>query len=489
MVSILHISDLHRDPRHEITNDALVDSLLRDRQRYTRDENQAIKSPDLVIVSGDIVTGVRHDHPNADAEVKRQYENAHEFLSRLTDNLLGGDKERLILVPGNHDIFSGGFFASIKQLNVNRDDPGVRELVQEVFNPNSQFRWSWKCLDVFEIVNKETYLRRLEPFCEFYTRFYENQRRMDIDPTKQYDIFDYPDFNVTVAALSSCYNSDLFNRQGDIHPTCLANAGEAVNNWHYKGRLRLAVWHHNTSGGPSKNNYMDQDVLQVLIDKGFSVGFHGHQHKPQFIDERLETVVKRKMTVISAGTLCGGPSDLPSGQRRSYNILELDTQTLTGTLHLRQMQNDSFVSPVWGPATFPTSLSSFVEFDVQAPPDPVSTEAGSTRLLAEAEAKLRAGNYDEAIGILLTLVDTNELARRLFLECLGKKDGKESNELTINYFDPPRSTTELLYLIDALWIEQKRERLRELLASAQVAESSDPTTIDVRRKYLARLDS
>jgi hypothetical protein len=34
-ISLLHISDLHRDPGSAIRNDALLNSLENDRQRYT----------------------------------------------------------------------------------------------------------------------------------------------------------------------------------------------------------------------------------------------------------------------------------------------------------------------------------------------------------------------------------------------------------------------------------------------------------------------
>jgi 3',5'-cyclic AMP phosphodiesterase CpdA len=56
-LSVLHISDLHRDPANPIGNAALLDSLVIDRDRYTSAETPAIRSPDVVIVSGDIVQG------------------------------------------------------------------------------------------------------------------------------------------------------------------------------------------------------------------------------------------------------------------------------------------------------------------------------------------------------------------------------------------------------------------------------------------------
>ena len=58
-LSVLHISDLHRDPENPIRNQVLLDSLERDRRRYTGEEMPRIRSPDLIIVSGDIIQGVK----------------------------------------------------------------------------------------------------------------------------------------------------------------------------------------------------------------------------------------------------------------------------------------------------------------------------------------------------------------------------------------------------------------------------------------------
>jgi len=57
-LSVLHISDLHRDPTNPIRNDVLLDSLEIDRRHYTAEETPPVQSPDLIIVSGDIIQGI-----------------------------------------------------------------------------------------------------------------------------------------------------------------------------------------------------------------------------------------------------------------------------------------------------------------------------------------------------------------------------------------------------------------------------------------------
>ena len=67
-LSILHVSDLHRDPKNEVRNKALLLSLEQDRDRY-RTETPKIPDPNLIIASGDIIHGVKHDAADAEAEL------------------------------------------------------------------------------------------------------------------------------------------------------------------------------------------------------------------------------------------------------------------------------------------------------------------------------------------------------------------------------------------------------------------------------------
>jgi hypothetical protein len=112
----------------------------------------------------------------------------------------------------------------------------------------------------------------------------------------------------------------------------------------------VATWHHSFFGAPHDDDYLDAGPLQVLIDAGVSLALHGHQHRTDCIDERYRLgPSERKITLLSAGTLCAGPRALRAGIPRSYNVVELDTDAWTGRLHQRQMLNEEFNLPVWGP--------------------------------------------------------------------------------------------------------------------------------------------
>lgn len=477
--AILHLSDLHRDSANPIGNQPLLDSLENDRQRYTRKEDPTIRSPDIVVVSGDIIQGVAPDVPDPKAKLRMQYEEALAFLGALTDRFAHGDRNRVVIVPGNHDVSASHVMESLTRVGLAPDRK--RDLVSQLFSPLSRLRWSWPAFELYEITDQTMYAERLAAFSSFYEEFYKGARRYSLDATKQLDIFDYPDLNLSVTAFSSCYNNDILNGQGAIHPECIAEASNRLRKAELQDRLRIAVWHHNTEGVPSRSNYMDPDILQNLIERGFSLGLHGHQHRPQFLDTKFRYGGDRRITVISAGTLCGGPS-FRFG--RAYNIIEVNTDTRTGRLHLREMQNDDLRLPIWGRRSLPAETGAFLDFKFDAPPEPPVRTDETTTLLIRAQRQYDRGEYQEAATTLTPIAGSDDLARRLLLECL-RQLGDTAD--IVARFDPPVSSEEAITLIDALWREGKRDRLLSLLSEPVIESSSDPSVVELRSKYLRRL--
>ena len=93
-ISILHISDLHKT--EGVTYDTLLDSLRDDKERW-KEEN--ILHPDFIVISGDLIQGAYKDE-----DIQQQYAEVSLFLEKLVDDFLDGEKSRLIMVPGNHDV-------------------------------------------------------------------------------------------------------------------------------------------------------------------------------------------------------------------------------------------------------------------------------------------------------------------------------------------------------------------------------------------------
>jgi hypothetical protein len=148
------------------------------------------------------------------------------------------------------------------------------------------------------------------------------------------------------------------------------------------------------------------------------------------------------------------------------------------------MQNDDLQRPIWGCRPLPAETTKFLDFKYDAPPEPLARPDHHTSVLLQAQKLYDQGDFQGAADALDGIVATDDLARRLLLDCLGHLGDKGK---IISRFDPPVSPTETICLMDALWSEGKRDRLRGLLAEPIVAASTDPSVVELRVKYSARL--
>ena len=481
-ISIMHISDLHRDPKNPISNEALFNSLIQDVENSAA-EDPPIPPPQIIIVSGDIIQGTGKDAKKPDEVLLEQYEQAEQFLGALADRLLNGNRQRIVIVPGNHDINFSKMFSALKEIDYATVDEKKRyELAGLICASQSKFRWSWGEFKLYEITDDTLYEERLAEFIAFYDRFYGGTRTYPSDPTQQFDIFDFSELELIVVGFNSCFLNDPWNRQGAIHPRAFSQACDELRKRQFRGRLRLAVWHHSTKGAPRQDDYMDTDFLQQLVNHGYSLGFHGHQHKPELIDEKFAFGGDRKVNALSASTLAGGERALAPGGTRGYNRVVLDTDEWQVELHARQMANPDFLNPIWVKSFLPNQKS-FQSFELQQP-RPVDPSAIASQDLPEAEKLLREKRNEEAAVILEPLAPLHDMAKRLLLQAFV---GCNNNEGIIRCFAEPFSPEEIIAVCDALWEKGQRDALRVILARPVVAEHQDPSVVHIRTKLLGRL--
>lgn len=450
IISILHIADLHRSQAFHISNTVLINSLEKDLERYANGED--IPKPSLIVVSGDIISG-----KGTKEEIYEQYEEAYVFLCEITDSFLDGNKEKIIIVPGNHDMNWYYSKTSMNSLPLNSNPDEKLKQKKDYYRLLKQdilMRWSWETFEFLRITDQVMYDKRMEEFVEFYERFYEGKRKYSLDSMKQYDIFDYPEFNLTVVGFNSCFRNDHCNLEGKINPDCIANVTRTLRQSKYNGRFLMTVWHHNTTGRPNDNNYMSSTVLQHLIESGFSLGFHGHQHKQDIVYEDFKLNSQKKMVVISSGSLCAGPDELPVGETRNYNIVKIDIQNLQLDVHVRKMLGDSFDSPIWVPSTTINNIS------INQPQQTdIDNESFGIQKMLEVDELIKKTDYEQALSILEKLSFENDLVRYLSLECFFHT--KRHKEI-IQYYMPPRSKREFIYLIDAIIAERDKDAILAL---------------------------
>ncbi len=313
--SILHISDIHKIP--EVKYDPLVQSLRRDFDSYT--VNEGIIEPSFVVVSGDLIQGAYTEN-----EIRNQYNDVESFLNSICEVFLQNDRNRLIIVPGNHDVSR---VATMSSMN-----PATRDykLCKESFFSGARdIRWNWDEHQFYEITDADAYNKRFDLFVDFYNRFFEGIREYPTKIEEQAYVVINHDYKVCFACFNSCNHLDHLCDTGCISDDALAFIGKELTDCHNSGYLNIGVWHHHFYGRPMETNYMDRDFLNDLLSCNINMGLFGHQHYSQVAEEYSDLLLCKddsvqKMLLVSSGTLFGGKKVLAENCHRQYNVIEVE---------------------------------------------------------------------------------------------------------------------------------------------------------------------
>ena len=250
--SILHISDLHRSLQDPFSNDELISALVSDRDRYLH-ENPSISAPEAIIVSGDIIQGVPLRTADYESEIKIQYAMAEAFLDELARRFLSGDRSRLVIVPGNHDVDWNTAFAAL--MPVDKSDM-PENLETALYSANSPYRWDWKTQTLYYIADPDRYEHRMDAFWTFFERFYSGiPGLIKILGRADANLFGLFDNRIGVAAFNSCHGNDCFAFHGMIRKDTIARSHLEMDDSGRIFDLRIAVWHHSIEGAPYQISY------------------------------------------------------------------------------------------------------------------------------------------------------------------------------------------------------------------------------------------
>ena len=472
MPSILHISDLHRTSGPRLNNAELLSALLSDAERW---ESDGITRPELIVVSGDVIQGVSLNSEPSDSEIADQYGEANDFLCGLVTEFLGSDRSRLVVVPGNHDVDWHRARAAMQPL-----ESCPSRVAQLALEADSGVRWDWDEQCAYEIVDTDLYESRYNRFRQFQDEFYAplNQGPR-VDNNRDIIFFDYPELNIAVVGFASWHGNDCFCHVGQIHVSDVAASRDLIAN--SSAQVALAVWHHSIVGGPRANDYMDPCVIHRLIDYGFNVGLHGHQHYPDAAPYTLSLPNLTSMAVIGAGSLAVGDDQLPMGEPRQFNILNINTVDSTITIHVRAMSTGGVFSAYYR-ADFGGSAHTRLDLPRSSRTIRTSTSA---QLLDEALTAVHLGNFAHALSVLSDLDDEQEphAVRQATIRAL---DGLGLHDELITLLSVPEYPDEVVHIIALLIERGEYERAeRALRAASDLLDNSLYTSlaerIDVER--------
>lgn len=314
-ISILHISDLHKRPGTDY--DTLFESLLNDRVSL---QSEGIRVPDYIAVCGDLIQGAERRE-----EIDAQYSEVRHFLELLTTHYLDGHKERMLIVPGNHDINRA---ASIQSMTPQPEADYAINL-KDFRLGDPLLRWNWQDHSFYRITRPDVYLSRLDAFIQFYNDFYNGLRAYPKAAFSGVDCITFPKDKIAFTLFNSCNGLDHLNPAGDIDERAIASVSHQLRSNYNDGLLNIALWHHHLYGGPMQMNYLSRTRIQTMANSFIRLGLFGHQHHAQvaeFADGNLtfaDPSHPDRILLASSGTLFGGDKQLPTGCRRQYNVIEL----------------------------------------------------------------------------------------------------------------------------------------------------------------------
>lgn len=463
LVTIMQFSDLHKRASELDSNKALISSIVSDITRYDKEENP-ISKPDILIVCGDIIrgSGTSMDFELSIQEIEKQYNEANDFLSQLCKELFNGDKKRIVIVPGNHDVSWPHSQKSMEKL-----ENLEQSFVELCKNSINNIRWSWKDHSYYKILDNELYNQRFVPFSKFYTTFYNNQRKYSLKPEEQFDVFEFPEYKMLLVGFNSCFCNDHLNYIGTIHPECMVNCHNTINQVKYNDWSKIAVWHHGVHGFPTSSDFMDERIVQFLIDKGFQIGLHGHQHKSDIFEVKFSADQSIAMQIFGCGTLCASQQDIPSGETRQYSLIELDSSTDL-KFHIRKAMEQPNGLPIWMPGNIKQNKDKScmnIKIPITINKDKgknqeMQSKSNLSKGLVEAENLVAKKDYPEALEKLKLLEEENPFVQRLTIECFSQL---ELDDECIQFIKEPNTITEFAYLSEALWRNKNLPDLRKLL--------------------------
>ena len=444
-------------------------------------ETPTLERPDAIVVSGDLVDGLPLESPAYPESLRQQYQEAEELLVSLAVEFLGGDRSRVIIVPGNHDVDWNGVRQAFAL-----EEPPADNLHWFVSNPEAGYRWSWTDRQVFRISDLELYRQRFDFFDDMYRRFYGSaQLTHVVDPSRPWNLFSLDGGNIIVGAFNSCMVNDCFSDLGYIRPKDVADCHLAMRPLGRPDCLPIAVWHHGVGGPPSVSDYIDPNTVKLMIDKGFRVALHGHRHDSSVSPVDLFVSTRETLAVIGAGSLCAGEKALPHGVNHRYNIIQINRRERTGSVHVREMNQPG----IWGPGQlFETGGKSYVEFHWTVSSLEIADQGRlgghNTALVDDIERMINSGRSGEAIEVLLAdTTITGTYKRRLLSKALQISENWSALK---SFLKCPQNEDELAMYYMASERSGDMVGVDDLLQSAEASgEFSAPLVADLKQRLRA----
>ena len=340
----------------------------------------------------------------------------------------------------------------MQQLEGYPDDIGTA-----AFEANSSTRWNWKEGKAYKIYDSSLYESRFEHFRNFQTDFYAGLYPDPLSHGRDTVYVEYPTLGLVVVGFASWYGNDCFCHVGEIDPRALSLSQQLLKD--SQAPTAISVWHHGITGGPRSNDYMDGHVVHRLIDFGFSLGLHGHHHYADAAPYELRLPNLTSMAVVGAGSLAVGDRELPMGEQRQFNIIVVDPDNESVTIHVRAMSPAGVFTK-----SYRDDFGGNASITLPLPHSPARPKGPSIiRKLDEAMEAATLGQYERALELLpADCTDYAHVQRHIKSEAL---EGLGRLEELLKFLDPPQNQDEAIKVIHLLLDNGRFDEASERLQS------------------------
>lgn len=257
-ITLLHLSDLHFGRKHRFGGFAPPDGSLETLLSLWGDDLQRLRDnhdlrPDLLVLTGDLT---EHGLSSEFDDALRLIEGLLELV-RLT-------RDRVVIVPGDHDVNRAASAAYFLECQSEEDEPV----------PPYWPKW-------------KSYARM---FRSFYSDPSSGGRFIEYEP---WSLFVLPDLEVVVAGLNSTMaNShraeDDYGFLGQLQLRWFA---DLLDEYVRQGWLRIGALHHHVARDSASDDksLRDADDLVRVLEKSLHLLLHGHLHdgKPHWLAPEL----------------------------------------------------------------------------------------------------------------------------------------------------------------------------------------------------------
>lgn len=293
-VTLLHLSDLQFGKNHwfatdfsnrDVSINTLVRRLCDDLDDLYKEE--MLPKADFLVITGDL----------AETGMKAEFDEVSGFFDLLARHL-GIRRDKVIIVPGNHDINWGSCQMYFDQCA----DSGQK--------PEEPY---WPKYEAAIAANE------CAGYATFFKDFYKDQSEIHFTKDEPWTFFEIADLRVVVAGLNSTYRESHKDHFGWIGERQYRWFAERLARYKTKGWLRIGALHHNYKRGPGEDeaNLRDADDLDRFLGDQLNLLLHGHTHACgiAWINDRLPA-----LATGSAGVRTDArPAEMPN----QYQIVRI----------------------------------------------------------------------------------------------------------------------------------------------------------------------